>query len=67
VGVWDLPAATEAIGQGEDVYWDADGDPVGGTAGSGACTATSTDNTLIGKAMVAKASGGALVRVKLNV
>lgn len=65
-GVFDIPAATAAITVGAKVYWDADGDPVGGTAGSGAATATATDNTLVGYAVAAKASGGATVRVKLD-
>ncbi|MBW1712589.1 MAG: DUF2190 family protein [Deltaproteobacteria bacterium] len=65
-GVFELPAATAAIDQGVKVYWDADGDPVGGEAGSGACTATATDNDLLGIAWEAKAAGGATVLVKLN-
>lgn len=65
-GVYEVPAATAAITDGAKVYWDADGDPVGGTAGSGAATATATDNTLIGYAIAAKASAGATVQVKLD-
>lgn len=65
-GVFDVAKATGAITAGALTYWDADGDPIGGTAGSGAATATSTDNTLIGLATAAAASGVATVRVKLN-
>lgn len=65
-GVVEIPAATAAITVGAPVYWDADGDPVGGTAGSGAATATATDNTLIGYAVAAKGSTGATVKVKLK-
>lgn len=65
-GVHRLPKATGAITVGALVYWDADGNPVSGTAGSGAATTTSTDNTLAGKAVLAAASGDATVDVLLN-
>ena len=65
-GVFDIPAATAAINAGAAVYWDADGDPVGGTSGSGAATATDTANTLMGYALATKGSGGGTVRVKLG-
>lgn len=65
-GVFDIPAATAAISVGAAVYWDADGDPVGGTAGTGAATATATDNTLMGYAIAAKAAAAGTVRVKLK-
>ena len=65
-GVFEVAKATAAIGLGVAVYWDADGDPVGGTAGSGAATATDTANTLMGKAIEAAAGGTATVKVKLG-
>ena len=65
-GVYDIPAATAAITAGAAVYWDADGDPVGGTEDSGAATATATDNTLMGYALATKGAGGGTVRVKLG-
>lgn len=65
-GIFDVVAATEEITVGAAVYWDADGNPVGGTAGTGAATATSSGNTLIGYAIAAKAAGGAIVRTKLK-
>ena len=66
-GVWDIPAAAAAITVGAPVYWDADGDPVGGTAGSGAATATSTaPNVLMGYAIATKAAGGGTVNVLLD-
>ena len=65
-GVFDIPAATAAITVGAPVYWDADGDPVGGTEGSVAATATSTDNTLMGHAISAKSATVGTVRVKLG-
>jgi predicted RecA/RadA family phage recombinase len=65
-GVFEVPAATAAISVGAAVYWDADGDPVGGTEGSGAATATSTDNTLMGHAIEAKGATVGTVKVKLG-
>lgn len=65
-GVFDVPAAAAAITVGAPVYWDADGDPYGGTADSGAATATATDNTLMGHAITAKALNVSTVRVKLG-
>lgn len=64
--VYALPKATGIITQGARVYWDADGDPVGGVEGSGAITITATANTLAGFAFDAAASGAATVNVKLN-
>lgn len=66
-GVFKVPKVTGAITQGEQLYWDADGDPVGGEAGSGALTTTSTDNTAVGKAWADAASGDATVQIKINV
>lgn len=39
-GVFKVPKITGAIAVGVPVYWDTAGDPVGGTAGSGAATGT---------------------------
>lgn len=65
-GVFDLVKATGAITAGALVYWDADGDPVGGTAGTGAATTTSSGNILIGPAVRAAASGDTTARVTLR-
>ena len=65
-GVFEVPAAAAEITAGAAVYWDADGDPYGGTAGSGAATATATDNTLMGHAIAAKALNVGTVCVKLG-
>ena len=65
-GVVEIPAATAEITVGAAVYWDADGDPVGGTADSGAATATATDNILVGYAVAGKAAAGAKVKVLLK-
>jgi predicted RecA/RadA family phage recombinase len=62
-GVFDIVKATGSISEGDSIYWDADGDPVGGTAGSGAATTTATGNTYLGAALADALSGGATVRV----
>jgi len=50
-GVFDLVKINAAIPLGTALYWDENGDPVGGTAGTGAATAVSTSNKFIGVAM----------------
>ncbi|MBU1040060.1 MAG: DUF2190 family protein [Proteobacteria bacterium] len=65
-GVYELPKATGAIGQGALVYWDADGNPVVGATQTGALTTTDSGNTLAGRAYAAAASGDATVQIKLN-
>ena len=65
-GVFDIPKAAETLAAGTKVYWDADGDPVGGTAGTGALTATATDNTYVGKIAAAAADTAALARTRLD-
>lgn len=64
-GVFDVVHAADVIAAGGAVYWDADGDPVGGTAGTGAATSTSSNNTYMGHAIAAVAETDATVRVKL--
>lgn len=58
-------AAAEAITQGADLYWDVDGNPQGGEAGSGCLTATAAD-ILVGPAWAAAADTDETVPVKLN-
>lgn len=62
-GVFDVVKANEPVSAGDVLYWDDDGNPVGGTAGTGAATTTSTANTFIGFAMAAALAGDARVRV----
>jgi len=65
-----VKADTEVIAEGVDIWWDNDGDPQGGTAGTGAATATpqdAADGFLLG----ASREGGAtaadnVVTVDLN-
>jgi len=52
-GVFDVVKANEQIALGAALYWDEDGNPYGGTAGTGCATTTSTDNTFIGFSMEA--------------
>lgn len=56
-GVFSMPKATGAIGQGAIVYWDA-------TAGN--VTTTASGNKRAGKAAAAAASGDASVMVIIN-
>ncbi len=65
-GVVRLPKkAATAINAGVQVYWDADGDPNGGVAGSGCATTTSVGNVYAGLAVADAASDGTTVDVKL--
>lgn len=53
-GVFSIvKAAAEGINAGAAVYWDADGNPQGGEAGSGCLTATAEGNTFAGYAIAA--------------
>lgn len=67
-GVFDVKKkAATAIAVGDTVYWDADGDPVEGTAGTGAATTTASSAVLMGKCVeVAAASGDERVRVRIS-
>lgn len=56
-GVWSMPKATGAIGQGAIVYWDAT---------NGNVTTTASGNKRAGKAAAAAASGDASVMVLIN-
>lgn len=63
-GIYDFAHGADIIADGQVVYWDADGDPVGGTAGSGCATGTATGNTPIGIAVGAVIATDATVRVR---
>lgn len=70
-GVAAIPKKNEAIQAGLPVWWDADGNPVSGTAGTGAATsygnsAMAAGDLLCGCAVYAAASGDATVAVALN-
>jgi len=64
-GAHDFVKVTGAISAGNAVYWDADADPVSGTAGTGAATTTSSGNTFLGWATEAAGSSDTRVRVQM--
>lgn len=64
-GVFKMCKATGAINDGAALYWDADGDPLGGTAGTGAITTTSSGNTFAGFAVGAAAETATTVYVQM--
>ncbi len=66
VGTFDVVKAAVQIAAGAAVYWDADGNPVGGSAGSGAATTTASGNKFLGYAVAAGADTAATVRVSLR-
>jgi len=53
-GIYGLVKDASEITDGASLYWDADGNPYGGTAGSGCLTTTATDNTFVGFGMAAQ-------------
>lgn len=52
-GVFNVPKDNSNVSAGDDLYWNATGDPYGGTAGSGAFTTTSGSNVFAGIALEA--------------
>lgn len=64
--VYEIRKATGAITQGAKLYWDADGNPVGGPSQTGALTTTADGNTYAGVAFAAAGSTVATVQIKLN-
>lgn len=66
-GMWKVPKKTGAVVAGNDIYWDPAGDPVTGTAGTGAChTAAGVGFKWMGKAFIASASSDDYAYVDLN-
>jgi len=62
-GIFDVVKANEQQALGAALYWDADGDPYGGTAGTGCATTTSSGNTFIGFVQAAAGATDETVRV----
>lgn len=62
-GVFDVVKANEQQALGAALYWDADGNPYGGTAGTGCATTTAGGNTFIGFAQAAAGATDETVRV----
>jgi predicted RecA/RadA family phage recombinase len=52
-GTWTVPKDNSNVAVGNPLYWDATGNPVGGTAGSGAFTTTATSHPFAGFAVTA--------------
>lgn len=65
-GVYKVPQKAEIITAGDAVYWDVDGDPYGGTAGSGAATGTAAAGNLMGVAVETTAATDTYVKVMLT-
>jgi predicted RecA/RadA family phage recombinase len=62
-GLFDVVKANEQQALGAALYWDADGNPYNGTAGTGCATTTASGNTFIGFAQVAAGATDEAVRV----
>ena len=65
-GVHALPKAAVSITQGAKLYYDADGNRVGGPSLAGCLTTTSTANTLVGYAFAAAGETDTTVDIDLN-
>ena len=65
-GIYAVPKITGAVTAGSAVFWNAVGDPVTGTAGTGAANVAGIGNQM-GVAVAAAASGDSSVYVDLNV
>lgn len=63
-GVYDVPKTSDTFTYGDAVYWNSAGDPVVGTAGTGA--ADNATGNLMGMAVANAASGDTYVRTKLT-
>ena len=64
-GLFDVVKVTGAINDGAAVFWDEDGNPLGGTAGTGCATTTSGGNTFMGFAVGAALETAETVRIDL--
>ncbi len=65
-GIYAVPKTTDTWSAGDAVYWDVDGDPVGGTAGTGAADSSAATGNLMGMASVAALTGDTHVYVLLT-
>lgn len=65
-GLFKVQKANVAVTDGAQVYWAAAGDPVNGTAGTGAATTGTAGNQFIGRAAKAAAASDETVFVVLN-
>lgn len=67
-GVWDIVKDSSTFAAGDPVYWNATGNPVVGTAGTGAASSSPSGANLMGSVVPggAAATGVATVRVKIS-
>lgn len=65
-GVFQVPKTSDTFALGDSVYWDADADPVSGTAGSGAADSTASGNYLMGVCIEAADADDAYVKTLLT-
>jgi predicted RecA/RadA family phage recombinase len=65
-GIFDVVKVSGAITAGDGIHWDNDGDPVGGTAGSGAATKVAANGKFMGYAIQDAAETATTVRVLLR-
>jgi len=65
VGLFKVAKANLEINGGAAIYWDADGDPVGGTAGTGCATTSAEGNTFMGFSTASAGASDAEVYMRL--
>jgi hypothetical protein len=66
VNIYDVPKDSSTFSAGDAVYWNATGNPLLGTAGTGCATSTASGNVLMGFATKDAATGVNYVRTKLS-
>lgn len=64
-GIYDFVKVNAAISRGDKLYWDEDGDPHSGTAGTGAATTDGSKGKFMGFAVTAALAGDTVVRTLL--
>lgn len=62
-GVFKFAKDSSDVAAGDSIYWDNNGNPVGGTAGSGAATLTATGNKYLGAALAVAGAAATQVTV----
>jgi predicted RecA/RadA family phage recombinase len=65
-GIYKFPKTTDIVTAGDAMYWDVDGDPYGGTAGSGGADTDASKGNLIGWATADAGATDTYVYVELN-
>jgi hypothetical protein len=65
-GIYRVPQKAEIITAGDAVYWDSTGDPVTGTAGTGAATGATASVYIMGVAVETTAATDTYVKVALS-